>query len=102
LSDSFPIQNGPKEGDALSPMLLNFAFEHAIRKVQESQLGLKLNGTYQLLAYADDVNLLGYNIETILRNTEILIDATKQVGLEVNVEKTKYIVTYTGSVCAVV
>jgi hypothetical protein len=46
-------------------------------------VGLKLNGTHQLLAYADDVNLLGDNIET-------LIDASKEVGLEINVEKTKY------------
>jgi hypothetical protein len=42
------------------------------------------------LAYADDVNLLGDNIDTINKNTQTLIDASKEVGLEVNVEKTKY------------
>jgi hypothetical protein len=53
-------------------------------------VGLKFNGTHQLLAYADDVNLLGDNIDTIKKNTEILIDASKKVGLEINVDKTKY------------
>jgi hypothetical protein len=53
-------------------------------------VGLKLNGTHQLLAYPDNVNLLGDNINTIKKNTETLIGASKEVGLEINVEKTKY------------
>jgi hypothetical protein len=49
-------------------------------------VGLKLNGTHQLLSYADDVNLLGDNIDTIKKNMEILIDVSKEVGLERNVD----------------
>jgi hypothetical protein len=58
-------------------------------------VGLKLNGTHQLLAYADDVNLLGDSIDTIEKNNETLIDASKEVGLEINVEKTKYMLRTT-------
>jgi len=58
VSDRFSIRSGLKQGDALSPMLLNSALEYAIRRVQVNQDGLKLNVTHQLLAYADDVNIL--------------------------------------------
>jgi hypothetical protein len=92
LSDTFPIQNSLKQGDALSLLLFNCDLEYAIRKVQENQVGLKLKGTHQLLFYVDDVNLLGGNIrvDTTKKNTETLIDANTEVGLEVNAEETKY------------
>jgi hypothetical protein len=81
---------GLKQGDSLLPLLFHFALEYAIRKIKENQVGLKLSGTHQLLAYADDVNLLADNIDTIKKNTESLIDASKEVGLKINVEKKKY------------
>jgi len=48
----------------------NFALEYAIRRVQVHQDGLKLNGTHQLLAYADDVNILGGSIHTLKENAD--------------------------------
>ena len=80
------------QGDALSPLLFNFALEYVIKRVQVNQDGLKLSGTHQLLAYADDVNILGGSIHTVKENAE----ATKEIGLEVNVDKTKYMVMYWG------
>jgi len=62
LSDMFPIRNGLRQGDAPSPLFSNFALEYAITRVQVNQDGLKLNGTHQLLAYADDVNILEVHI----------------------------------------
>ena len=92
MSDRFPIRYGLKQGDALSPMLFNFALEYAIRRVKVNQNGLKLNGTHQLLAYADDVNRLGGSIHTLKENAEALVAATREFGLEVSADKTKYMV----------
>jgi hypothetical protein len=89
LSDNFLIQNGLKKGDALSPLLFIFSLGYSTRKVQKNPVGLKLNGTYCLLPNDNDVNLLGYNIDTMKKNTESLIDACKEVGLEVNAKMAK-------------
>jgi hypothetical protein len=63
-------------------------------KLHENKVGLKLNWTHRLLAYADDVNLLGDNKDTTNTNTPTLIDASKEVGSTVNVEKTKYTLAF--------
>jgi len=73
-------------------MLFNFALEYAIRRVQVNQDGLKLNGTHQLLAYTDDVNILRGSIHTLKENAEALVPPTREIGLEVSADKTKYMV----------
>jgi len=65
LSDMFPIKIGLKKEDDLSPLLFKFALDDAISRVQVNQDSLKLNGTYQLLVYADDTNILGGSVNTI-------------------------------------
>jgi hypothetical protein len=69
----FHIKNILNEEDALSPLLVNFVLENSIRRVQVNQDGLKLNGTHQLLAFADYVNILGERIHTVNENPEALI-----------------------------
>jgi hypothetical protein len=90
LSNNFPIKKGQKKGDALSPQFFNYPLEYAIRRVQENQKGPKLNVTQQLLACADDFDRVGEKNDNIQKNTEALLDAGKEDGLEVNSEKTKY------------
>jgi len=80
LYDTFPINNGLKQGDASLPLLFIIAVESAIRRVQVNQDGLKLNGTHQVLVYADDVNILDGSVQ----NTGTLVVASKENGIEVN------------------
>jgi hypothetical protein len=63
---------------------------YASRRIQVKQYGLKLNGTHQLLVYANDVNILGRNVHTIQENSEVLVVAGREIELEVNADKTKY------------
>jgi len=92
FSNMFPIRNGFKQGDAISPLLFNFALQYAIRRVQINQDGLKLNGAHQLLVYVDDVNILGGSVHNIKENAEAMVVAGKVTTLEVNADKTKYMV----------
>jgi hypothetical protein len=89
LSEKFPLQNGLKQADVLSESVSNFSLKYAIKRVKENQERLKLNGKHQIFGYAGDVNMVGENIDTI-KNTEALLDASKDVRLEVNTEKTRY------------
>jgi hypothetical protein len=87
LSHSFPIKNGLKHG-----CFITIALEYAIWMVHTNEEGLKLNSIHQLLVYANDVNILGECIRTTRKNTEALVIAGKEIRLEVNSEKTKYMV----------
>jgi hypothetical protein len=69
FSDKIPTKNGLKPDDDISTVLFNLALEYAITKFKENQVGLILNGTHQLLVFADDVNLVGNSIDTIKRKT---------------------------------
>jgi hypothetical protein len=86
----FPVKNGLKDGDALSPLLFNFALVYAIGRVRVNQDGLRLDGTQQLLVCADGVNRLGRSVHTIKKNVEALVVASKEIGLEVNADKPIY------------
>ena len=73
-------------------LFFNFPLEYANRRDQVNQDGLKLNSTHQLLVYADDVNILVRRVHTIKKNKEASVVISKETGLEVNADKTKYMV----------
>jgi len=88
----FPIRNGLKQGDALLPLLFNFALQCAIRRVQLNQMDYELNVTRQLLSYVVNVNILGGNVHTVQRSTENLAVSRKGTELELYADKTKYVI----------
>ena len=81
----------PKLKDVLTPLFFNFSVEYNIIRIHLKQYGLKLNGAHKLLVYADDVNILGGNVQSVERNTETWVDANKESGLQENADKTQYI-----------
>ncbi|PSN43959.1 hypothetical protein C0J52_12363 [Blattella germanica] len=98
VSDIFEIHNGLEQGDALSPILFDFVLEHAIKSLEDKK-GVQLNGIHKLLVYADDMVLLGDSEEVLKANMHILRSNTRKLGLEVNVNKTKYMVTRRNTSC---
>jgi len=90
----FPIRNGLKQGDALSPLLFNIDLEYAIRMVPVNQDVLKLNGIHQLLVYADYVNIMGGSLPTIKKYTDVSVVTRREIGPEVHADKTKYMVMH--------
>jgi hypothetical protein len=92
LFDTFSIKQGLKQGASLWPLLFNFALECTIKKVQANQEGLKLNGTHELLVYAVDDDILFGSVYSTQKNTEALAVTSKEAGIEVNGDKTKYTV----------
>ena len=92
MSGIFPIRNDLKQGDALSPLIFVFASAYVIKSVQVNQDGLKLNGTHQFLVYADYINILGESVNTIKENAGPLIVTSKEIGVEANADRFKYVV----------
>jgi len=76
----------------LSPLFFNFALEYRNKRVQVKQNCLKLNGTQQFLVYVDDVNILGGSVHIKQKNTVSLVVTSKKIALEVNADKTKYMI----------
>jgi len=97
LSDRYPVWSGLKQ-DALSPLLFNCALEYDIRRVQVNKDGLKLNGSNQFMVYTD-VNILGGSVHTIKENAEVLVEASMELGLEVNADETEYMVMSGDRIC---
>jgi hypothetical protein len=96
VSDTFTAKYGLKQGDILSSLFSNFALKYATRRVHVNQDGLKVDGTHQLVVHADDTYILGGSVQTRKGNTETLVVASKETGLEINYDKTKYMVMSQG------
>jgi hypothetical protein len=89
ISEPFIVKNGLRQGDALSPVWFNLALEEIIRSVPRGQR-MEVNEGYTCLAYADDLVLLGDTRQDVIQTLIDLIKASKQMGLSLNQEKTKY------------
>ncbi|VVC38751.1 Reverse transcriptase domain [Cinara cedri] len=92
LSQPVEVVTGLRQGDALSPVLFNLVLEKIVREINLCE-GVELGrSTINILAYADDISLMGRSREMIIKMGKSFIKAAEKVGLRVNEEKTKYMV----------
>lgn len=91
LSESFEVRTGLRQGDALSPILFNLALEKVIRSLPARQ-NMEILEQNTILAYADDIVIIGSSRIDVEMRTADLIKAAEPIGLKVNQEKTKYLV----------
>lgn len=90
LSSPFLVNTGVRQGDGTSPILFNIALEEALKRVKASNLGIHIGKTVNILAFADDVVIMAEKNEDLINLTRILINETKEVGLQINDAKTKF------------
>jgi hypothetical protein len=89
LPGEFDVLTGLKQGDALSPLLFNIALKKVIRNVQRNNRGVRIDETVlNVLGFADDINILGEDKESIVQNTKSLINEARRIELTINEEKT--------------
>jgi hypothetical protein len=93
LSDKISYENGFKQRDPLPSLFFNFALQYVIRIVQEYEVDFELNEIKQLLVNDDITNLLGDSVNKIKENSVTLLEASRGIGLDVNAEKTKHMIT---------
>lgn len=89
-TETFDVNTGVRQGDGISPLLFNIVLERTLKRTGELQLGMNVGTIINLLAFADDIVLPADNKEDLITLAEILINEAKEVGLNVNREKTKY------------
>lgn len=91
LSEPFTIKTGLRQGDCLSTLLFNLALEKVILDLSNKGKGTILNKSNQLLAFADDIDVVGRNITAVKEGFLELEEKARQMGLRVNEEKTKFL-----------
>lgn len=90
LSREFDVTNGVWQGDGLSSLFFNLALERVVRKAFLVRPGTIANRSRQILAYADDIDLMGRSERDVAEAFRQLVDEAAAVGLRVNFSKTKY------------